>query len=84
MHTTFHRPSPPATYTSLTSRFFLLPFHRHAWRRDEPLLFPRFTPQCLVCEVTVGSISYCIQYLARLAICQKSYTYFGNLQKSHT
>jgi len=30
----------------------------------------------------VGSISYCIQYLARLAIGQKSNTYFGNLPKN--
>ena len=39
------------------------------------------SPQCLVCEVTVGGISYCIQYLARLALGQKSKTIFGNIPK---
>jgi hypothetical protein len=35
----------------------------------------------LVCEITVGIMSYCKQYLARLAIGQKSNTCFGNLPK---
>jgi len=31
----------------------------------------------------VGSISYCIQYSARLAIGQKSNMYFANYQRNH-